>query len=280
MSASTIVVTGANSGIGKATVAGLIPTGATIIMACRQQDTGEEARADLGRNADVGRVKVMQADLGSFASTRAFAERFAGEYGRLDVLVNNAATVPLERTVTADGLEAQFHVNHLVYFLLTHLLLDALKKGPNARIVNVASTVHKQGRINFDDLQCERAYSSLRQYCNTKLMNMHFTFELARRLEGAGVTVNCLHPGGVRTNLARHAGPVLAVLFKLGGVLMRSPEGGAKTSIYLAASPDIEGVTGKYFANRREAHPSAAALDRATSERLWKLSSEMTGVGV
>lgn len=279
MTGKVCIVTGANSGIGLETAAGLAERGATVLMACRSQDRANAAKAEIDARGYPGATDVMLVDLGSMQSIRDFAEAFNQKYDRLDVLVNNAAIVPKQRELTADGFEKQFGVNHLAYFLLTHLLLERLKQSAPSRIVNVASTVHQSATMNFDDLQMENGYSMIKAYGQCKLANVMFTYALARRLDGSRVTANCLHPGGVSTNIFRDAPLWLKPLFFLGRAFMLSPKRGARTSVYLASSPEVEGVTGKYFAKCKEAKSSALSHDRDAQERLWTISAELTGVG-
>ena len=278
MTGKVCIVTGANSGIGKAICVGLARMGATTVMACRDKERGENALLDIRGETGGATLDLMELDLAKFASVRAFAEAFKTKYDRLDVLVNNAAIVPTRRMITDDGNELQFQVNHLSPFLLTHLLLDRLKASAPSRIVNVSSTVHHNARINFDDIQGEHRYSGLRAYGQSKLANVLFTKELARRLDGTGVTVNALHPGGVRTRIFRHAPLPLKPIFILAGIIMLSPERGGDTALYLAASPELQNVTGKYFAKRKQKRVSKEADDPEIARRLWDLSAQLTGV--
>src|SRR5438132_4847094 len=249
------VVTGANSGIGKATALGLARPGGTVVMACRNADPSEAARQDIVRQSGNAHVAVMIVDLASEASTRAFAKEFQRRYPRLDALVNNAGVYMSRREVTADGLERTFEVNYLSGFLLTQLLLELLKKSAPSRVVNVSSSAHRGGRIRFDDLQGEGRYGGFRAYGQSKLAQVLFTQELARRLEGTGVTVNACHPGVLRTNLAMGGSSVVVRFVRM---FFKGPERGAETPIYLAISPDVDGVTGKYVANQRIREASLA----------------------
>ena len=280
MTGKVCVVTGANSGIGKAICHGLARMGATTVMACRHKERGENALLDIRGETGGATLELMDLDLARFASVRGFAEAFHEKYDRLDVLINNAAIVPTRRIVTEDGNELQFQVNHLAPFLLTHLLLDRLKASAPARIVNVSSTVHHNARINFDDIQGEQRYSGLRAYGQSKLANVLFTKELARRLDGTGVTANALHPGGVRTRIFRHAPLFVKPIFILGGIVMVSPQKGADTALYLAASPEVQNITGKYFVKQKEKRVSKEADDPEIARRLWDLSAKLTGVDV
>src|SRR5437773_8983714 len=260
------VVTGASSGIGKATALGLARLGGTVVMACRSATRGEAARQDIIRDSGNPRVSFEIVDLASEDSTRSFAEEFKRKYLRLDVLINNAGVYTSHRDVTPDGLERQFEVNYLSGFLLTHLLLDLLKKSSPSRIVNVSSSAHMGGTIRFDDLQGERRYGGFRAYNQSKLAQILFTQELARRLEGTGVTVNACHPGVIRTNLGMGGTSVVVRFVRM---FFKSSEKGAETPIYLSISPDVAGVTGKYFANKHIREPSRAAQDPVAARRLF-----------
>lgn len=273
----TCIVTGANTGIGKTTALGLAKMGATVVMVCRSRERGETALAEITRESGNDSVALLLADLSSQAQIRHLAEEFKSKHTALHILVNNAGIIPKNRTVTEDGLETQFAVNHLAYFLLTNLLLDVLKASAPSRIINVSSQVHGAS-IPFDDLQSERSYSPTRVYEWTKLANVLFTYELARRLEGTGVTVNCLHPGTVATNMLSDYMPSgLRFIAKLIGA---SPEEGAQTSLYVATSPDVEGVSGKYFVHDRAVRSSKTSYDKTVASRLWQVSAEMTGLPV
>lgn len=217
----------------------------------------------------------MICDLGSQKSIEQFASEFKQHYDRLDVLVNNAGVLMRERSLNEDGIESTFAINHLGYFLLTNLLLDVLKRGATARIVNVASTAHKYGKIDISGWVIGRDYSAFSAYANSKLANVLFTYELARRLEGTGVTANCLHPGAVGTSLYRGLPKFLQALIAL---VTMGPERGARTSIYLAGSAEVEGVSGKYFARRREEKSSDASYDRNAARQLWEVSEDLTGL--
>ncbi len=266
------LVTGTNSGIGKAIAAGLARAGGIVVMACRDSSRGEAARQDILRETGYSHVDLMIVDLASEASTRAFAAAFQQRYPRLDVLINNAGVYTSRREVTVDGLERQFEVNYLAGFLLTLLLLDRLKSSAPSRIVNISSAAHYGGRIRFDDLQGERRYGGFRAYGQSKLAQVLFTQELARRLENTGVTVNACHPGVIRTNLGM-GGNSLPVRFAKR--FLRSPGKGAETPIFLAASPEVEGITGKYFVRKRVRTPSREANDPEIARRLFDVSMEL-----
>src|SRR5438128_7714405 len=269
------LVTGANSGIGKATALGLARMGGTVVMACRDATRGEAARQDIRRESGNPRVFLEIVDLASEASTRSLAEAFRRKYARLDVLINNAGVYTSHREITPDGLERQFEVNYLSGFLLTHLLLDRLKKSAPSRIVNVSSSAHGPSAIHFDDLQGESRYSGFRAYGQSKLAQVLFTYELARRLEGTGVTVNACHPGVIRTNFGRDDWPWAVHLVR---PFFKSPERGAETPIYLASSPDVEGVTGRYFVKRAARHSSPTSRDRDVARRLYETSLRLAGL--
>ena len=274
-----VILTGATNGIGRATALALAGMGATLAIVARDRARGEATVAEI--RAQTGAVPdLLLADLSSQGSIRKLAAEILARYPRIDVLVNNAGVVNLKREETADGIEATFAVNHLAYFLLTNLLLDRLRASAPARIVNVASDAHKFVKgLRWDDLGWATGYKSMRVYGQSKLANILFTRELARRLAGTGVTVNSVHPGAVSTGLGKQNGWWAAALIKVLGLFFRSPEQGAATSIHLASSPAVDGVSGRYFANAKEARPSRAAEDDAAARRLWDLSMQMTGLG-
>ncbi len=279
MSGKTCLITGANSGIGKATAYGLAEMGATVIMVCRDMMRGEAALREIREATRNDSLKLMVADLGSQQSIRNLTHEIQKKQITLNVLINNAAIIPARRTETDDGIEAQFGVNHLGPFLLTNLLLDVLKANAPARIVNVASTVHYDAKMHFDDLQySDHKYAPMSAYAQSKLANVLFTNELARRLKDTRVTVNSLHPGVVRTNIARNAPLPLRALVKVAGLAMISPTKGAETSLYVATSPELEGVTGKYFDKCKRKDYSEEAHDEDAAERLWNISAEMVGL--
>ena len=279
MQGQVCLVTGATSGIGRIAARDIARLGARVIIVGRSPEKTEatvrQIRAETGTTA----VESLVADLSSQAEVRRLAEQVQARCDRLDVLVNNAGAMFLKRLESVDGIEMTLALNHLSYFLLTNLLLPLLKASAPARIVNVASDAHKGASINFDDLQAKQKYSGWRAYQRSKLANILFTNELARRLDGTGVTVNSLHPGFVRTNFLQ------VFEGRWGGRLVRaiaeriaiSPEQGARTSIYLASSPDVAGVTGRYFVKGKHVASSAQSLDPAAAERLWRISEEMTG---
>ena len=272
------VITGATRGIGRATAEGLAKLGASLILVCRRVDDGAEVAECITKSGGHP-PEVVVGDLSSQASIRSAAAEIVGRHPRLHVLINNAGVLLRSRQVSVDGHEMQLAVNHLAYFLLTNLLLDALKAGAPSRIVNVSSGAHQGGRIDFDALQSERRYDPIRVYSMTKLANILFTHELARRLERTRVTVNAVHPGVIATRLLAdyldvpETGGTTAPTF--GG----NPERGAETSIYLAASPEVEGISGGYFVNRQESRSSVASYDERAGRQLWDVSARLTGLG-
>lgn len=276
------LITGANKGIGKETTLGLAERGATVVMVCRDRTNGQTAQAEIRARSGNPSVDIMFADLSSQESLCQLVRDYHGGYDRLDVLINNAGILSRTRSLTEDGIESTFAVNHMAYFLLANLLLDTLKKSAPSRIINVSSQAHRQARLDFDDLQCGVRYSGPRAYNQSKLANILFTHELSSRLERTGVTVNCLHPGVVRTNLLedyfRSVGAGFA--FFLLRPFFVSPARGARTSIYLASAPELEGVSGKYFINSKEVKSSASSYDENAARRLWETSRRLVGHGV
>ena len=270
------LVTGSNAGIGKATVLGLANLGATVFMVCRSRERGKAALAEIKEKSSNDHVSLLVADLSSQGEIRKLAEDFKSQHSALHVLINNAGIIPRNREVTVDGLETQFAVNHLAPFLLTNLLLDLLKSSTPARVVTVASDMHRGATIDFDDLQSERAYKPLRVYCRTKLANVLFTKELARRLQGTGVTANCLHPGVVATKLLADAMGMRRTVRPTTRLIGSSPDKGAKTSICLATSPEVEGVSGKYFVRQKAVESSKVSCDENMASQLWRVSAELT----
>ncbi|XP_067277430.1 retinol dehydrogenase 14a [Pseudorasbora parva] len=279
----TIIVTGANSGIGKATAVELLRRQGRVIMACRNRERAEKAAQEIQQEAgpERGELVIKLLDLASLKSVRIFCEELIKEESRIDILINNAGIYQCPYTTSEDGFEMQFAVNHLGHFLLTNLLLDLLKRSAPSRIIVVSSKLYKYGDINFDDLNSEQSYDKASAYARSKLANLLFTLELSHRLEDTGVTVNALTPGIVRTNLGRHIHIPLLVkpLFNLASrAFFKSPEEGAQTSIYLACSEDVEGVQGKCFANCLEEQLLAKATDEEVAKKLWDISEVMVGI--
>jgi NAD(P)-dependent dehydrogenase (short-subunit alcohol dehydrogenase family) len=282
MHGKTVVITGGNSGIGLETAVALAQAGATVVITARDPERGKRAIDDIKARSGSNDVDLVVFDLGELASTRAGAAELLDRCPRIDVLVNNAGVVLTDRKVTGDGFESTFAVNHLGPFLLTNLLLDRIKASAPARIVNVSSTAHRGARrgMPFDDLQNEKRYSGMQVYSQSKLANILFTNELARRLAGTGVTVNTLHPGTVRTGYGRDGDTkgILAVGIKIAAPFFLSAAKGADTSIYLASSPDVADVSGEYFIKRKVRKASAAARDEAAARRLWDVSEQLAGI--
>jgi retinol dehydrogenase 12 len=278
MSGLTCLVTGATSGIGKQTALRLAMLGATVIVVARDPARGEAAAAEITAVAPHAQVEVMAADLSSLAQVRRLAREILAGRDRLDVLVNNAGVLLTSRRLTAEGLDTTFATNHLGPFLLTGLLRGLLERSAPARVVTVSSAAHKQVRaIPWDDLPYGARTAPGPAYPLSKLLNILFTAELARRLAGTGVTANCLHPGFVRTELGRDVTGVLGAVVPLALRLRPGPATGAATSVYLASSPEVAGVTGGYFVKCRPARPSPLARDAGAAARLWRLSEELAG---
>ncbi len=283
MQGKTVVVTGANSGIGLETAAALAAMGARVIVTARNADKGRAAVAAIApRAGGEAQVQLVVFDLADLSSVRRGAGEILEQAPRVDVLVNNAGLVLSERTETVDGFEATFGTNHLGPFLLTNLLLERIRASAPARIVNVASTAHNAARkgMPFDDLQSEKKYATMRVYGQSKLANILFTLELARRLEGSGVTANSLHPGTVRTGYGADgdARGLLAFGIKIASPFFLSPAKGARTSVYLASDPAVAGVSGQYFVKCKAKQPKRWARDPEAARRLWQVSEDLVGL--
>jgi NAD(P)-dependent dehydrogenase (short-subunit alcohol dehydrogenase family) len=268
MEDSIVLVTGSTDGIGKQTALELARLGATVLLHGRNAERGQKALAEVGTATGSERLDYFAADLSSLEQVRALAAQVREKYDRLHVLVNNAGVYMHERRLTEDGLETTFAVNHLAPFLLTHLLLDLLTKSAPARIVNVSSALHHSARVDLDDLQGEKRFSGFSAYCLSKFGNVLFTYELAERLAGTGVTVNALHPGGIATKLLRAAS----------GSSGASLEEGAATPVYLASAPEVENVTGKYFVRKQPASSAALTLDLKLRREFWAISERLAGI--
>ncbi len=279
MDGKTVIITGGNSGVGKATAAALARVGAHTVITARSAGRGEEARADIARASGSDQVELVVFDLADLGSVAQGASDLLDRCPKIDVLVNNAGLVLSDRQVTADGYEATFEINHLGPFYLTQLLTERLVASTPARIVNVASTAHRSARrgLDFDDLQSATHYRGMQAYARSKLANILFTNELARRLEGTGVTANSLHPGTVASGFARDddASGFLAFGIKVIKPFILTPAKGARTSVYLASSPAVAGVTGQYFVKGKVRTPSPAARDAAAATLLWSVSEEL-----
>jgi len=248
------------------------------MLVCRNRERAEATRTEIRVATGNDTVDFVLAELSSQAEIRRLAQVLLERYPQIHVLINNAGVIHLKRSTTIDGIETAFAVNHLAYFLLTHLLLGRLTASGSARIINVASHAHRWSTLNFDDLQNERTYRPFVVYGQTKLCNILFTRELARRLVGTGVTTNCVHPGGVATGLGWNNGWWARLIAKTLRPFILTPEQGADTVIYLATAPEVAGVNGKYFYERREVQPSHAAQDDEAAKRLWRISTELTGM--
>ncbi len=277
----TMLVTGATSGIGLETCVELAKLGATVVMVGRNPEKTQRAVADIKARSGTSPAGSLICDFASQVSIRKLASEYRSRYDRLDVLVNNAGGVQKNRTVTEDGVEATLAVNHLGYFLLSNLLLDLLKKSAPSRIVTVASIAHRSGTLDFDNLGFEHGgYGIMRAYSRSKLCNVLFASELARRLDGAGVTSNSLHPGGVNTNIWSDAPAYVKPLVFLLKPFMLSPKEGARTIVQLSADPALEGITGRYFEKMRPVAPAPRAQDEALARRLWDVSLRLVGQSI
>jgi NAD(P)-dependent dehydrogenase (short-subunit alcohol dehydrogenase family) len=276
MQGKTVLITGGTNGIGKATALELARVGARVIIVGRSAEKAEKVASELRAGSSGGRIEWLIADLSIMTQTAQLADTFRQRYDRLDVLINNAGAIFSTREITSEGLEATFALNHMSYFILTALLLDMLKASAPSRIVNVASGAYMVG-INFDDIQCERSYSmgGFAAYGASKMMNILFTYALARRLQGAGVTVNTMSPGPVSTNFGADMGGVIGLGFKLMRPFMQTPAQGARTVIYLASSPEVASATGQYWINQRPSRTSTATHDERNQNRLWELSQKI-----
>ena len=275
MHGKVCVVTGANSGIGRVAALSLAEQGATVVLVCRNEERGAPVLEEIERRGGVGSATLLTADLASQRQVRDVAAAFLERFDRLDALINNAGIAGWgSRLVTEDGLELTFAVNHLAPFLLTDLLLDRLKASAPARVVTVSSAAHKSFRLDFDDLQGERRYSGFGAYSRSKLANILFTRELSRRLEGTGVTANCLHPGVVATGIFRNQPGWIRMVFT--SPLALNPEKGTDTLLYLATAPEVAEVSGGYFVRRKPARSSRASRDAEAARRLWEASEALT----
>lgn len=275
LSGKTALVTGASSGIGLEASVKLAARGARVLMVARDPARGEAARAEVVRRSGSAQVELLLCDFASQKATRALADQVRERVERIDILINNAGSVSPKRQLTEDGIEQTFAVNHLGYFLLTNLLLDLVVAGAPARVVNVSSIGHRQGTLDFDDIGFERGYGIMKAYSRSKLANVLFTTELARRLDGKGVTVNALHPGAVATHIWSHAPAIARPVLAVAKLFMISPEEGGDRIIYLATSPEVDGKSGGYYEKNRLVSPSRRAQDASLATRLWDVSSEL-----
>jgi NAD(P)-dependent dehydrogenase (short-subunit alcohol dehydrogenase family) len=276
MQGKIVLVTGANQGIGKATAIGLARQGARVVLVSRNADKGRAALADVRAASATGDAQLIVADLSSQADVRRAAAELRTHHARLDVLVNNAGVFVPARHETVDGLEETFAVNHLAPFLLTTELLDLLKASAPSRIVTVSSEVHSGAKMAWDDLQfATQRYGGMKAYGQSKLANVLFTYELARRLEGSGVTANALHPGVIASGFGQTYPGAMSFFVKVARPFLLTAEEGAKTSIYLASSPAVEGVTGQYLSKCKPVKSNAVSYDEASQRKLWALSLEL-----
>jgi NAD(P)-dependent dehydrogenase (short-subunit alcohol dehydrogenase family) len=278
MTGKFCIVTGANSGIGKEISKGLARLGANVVMICRNKTRGEESKREIEESTGSKSIELILADLSSLDSVKSLTKEYLQKHDKLHVLMNNAGLILGKRSTTGEGLETTFVVNYLSHFLLTNLLLDELKGSAPSRIVNVTSDAHFGGHMGFDDLQVEKGYGASKAYAQSKLSQVLFTYELSERLKGTGVTVNCVHPGAVRTHWGDTAG-ALSIGIKIARPFLLSPEKGAETPLYLATSPDVAGVTGKFFAKKSERKSSKESYDRDEARRLWDISMKLSGLG-
>jgi NAD(P)-dependent dehydrogenase (short-subunit alcohol dehydrogenase family) len=279
MKGKICVVTGSNSGIGRETALALANMGATVVMAVRNQERGQKARNGIVDSTGNNATDMMICDVSSKESIRNFAKTFTSKYDRLDVLINNAGAVFFKRQTSHDGFERTLAVDYLGPFLLTDELLPLLKSSAPSRIINVSSGLHKSGKVDLDDLQSEKGYGGMKVYSNAKLMLIMFTYMLARRLEGTGITVNAVLPGFVATNLGKGGGSLRqSIAFKLVRPMQISAKRGAETSVYLASSDEVKNATGKCFAKKEETKTSPISYDQGLQERLWNKAIELLGL--
>ncbi|WP_416148376.1 SDR family oxidoreductase [Salipaludibacillus sp. HK11] len=274
-----VLVTGANSGMGKATALAFAKQNAQVVMLCRNEPKGLEAQQEIIDESGNENIDLILCDFADLSDVRRFAADFTAKYDQLNVLVNNAAIITTKRQETVDGYELQFGVNHLAPFLLTNLLLDKLKASAPSRIINVSSGAYKFGNISFEDLHSRHKYRTFKVYGQSKLANILFTYELSRRLEASQVTTNCLHPGAVSTNLGidRKTGFGKTIV-KMLRPFFQTPAEGSRTAIYLATSKELEGVTGKFFVHQKEVETTKKTHDRGLAAQLWKVSEELVGI--
>jgi NAD(P)-dependent dehydrogenase (short-subunit alcohol dehydrogenase family) len=279
MTGKTVLVTGATNGIGFINARELAKMDATVLMVARDEQKGRAKLEEIRQAVPHAKLELMLADLSSMASIRQLATNVSSKYSSLDVLVNNAGAFYSDRRVSKDGLEMTFALNHIGYFLLTNLLLETLKRTKNSRIVSVSSGAHLSGKINFDDLQLEQKFSGWNAYCSSKLMNVLFTKELSRRLEGTGVTANCLHPGFVNTGFAGDSKDLIGRALNFVKTFAAiTPEKGAETMIYLSSSEEVANVTGQYFEKKKIAKVNPIAEDSSVAKKLWDISEKLTAI--
>jgi len=279
MKGKIVLITGADSGIGKETARNLAKMGASLVLVCRDRGKGESAKEEIARASNRTSTELLLADLLSQNEVKRVVAEFKAVHARLDVLVNNAGASFMDYAETEDGIERTMAINYFTPFLLTNLLVDTLKNSVPSRVVNVSSTEHHDAHFDINNINKDSRMGTLgsEAYRRSKLAVILFTYELARRLQETGVTTNCLHPGAVRTNIWSHSG-ALTPLFRFMSLFMQSPEKGAQTSVYLASSPEVERVSGKYFDKKVPKRSSETSYDEALAKRLWELSERMTGL--
>ena len=280
MGGKTVLITGGTSGIGKAMAVAMTAMGANVVVVGRNPARGKAAVEEIKARSYSESVELMLADLSVQSEVRRLAEEFLERYDRLDVLANNAGLVQSKRTETPDGIETTLAINHLAPFLLTNLLIERLEQSAPSRVITVSSEAQRWGNVDFEDMQSRRKYRGFPVYGMTKLANIMFTYELAERLSGTGVTANCLHPGSVGTNFGQNNRGPMALFFRTFKPFMRSPEQGADTLIWLASSPEVEGISGMYFSDRKVIEAKKVTCDPAARRRLWEISEDLTGLKV
>jgi len=276
MERKVVLITGATSGIGKVTAKNLACMGAKVVILGRDEGKGKQLLAEISNATARRDAEFILCDMASLDNVRKAAMEFRSRHDRLDVLLDNAGGINGKRKVTVESFEYTFGVNHLAHFVLTNLLLDKLRASAPSRVVVTSSSAHTFGHIDFEDLMAERSYRFMKVYGQSKLANVLFTFELARRLDGTGVTANCFHPGAIRSNFVKGVGGAASVMAPIVGIFEHSPKRGAETQIYLASSPEVEGVTGKYFFKKKEKRPSDESMELDVARRLWEVSGELT----
>ena len=276
-----VLITGATEGVGKQTAIQLAKKGFSIVMMVRNKTKAEQAKKEILESTPSAKVDYIIVDLTSFKQVRAAAKKFNEKYDKLDVLINNAGLMYPERKITEDGFELCFQTNHLSHFLLTHLVLDKLKRSKQGRIINLSSEGHKMGKFDPDNFNAEKGYKAVGQYCFTKLCNLYFTYSLADKLKGTNITVNAVHPGVVRSGFGSdHDKGLLKPIFAIARLFMISNEKGAATSVFRASDPGVSKVTGKYFKNKKETRTSAKTHDAANQKLLWDYSEEKVGLKI
>ncbi len=280
MTEKTILITGATSGIGKAALMTLAIDGCRIVFTARDESKAQETLDNIINDSGNVDIHYLIGDLSCLSGVRKIADEYKSRFDRLDILINNAGGYFHRKKMTEDGYEYTFALNHLAYFSLTLLLMELIKKSTPARIINVASEASRPGHIDFDDLMGEKKYSGVKAYCQSKLANLLFTYELDRKLKGKNITINAVHPGAVRTNFGNDAEGLHRFLFNLYVPFMRKPEKGAETIVYLVRSPVLEGISGAYFHDKKEIKSNKKSYDLQVASRLWKKSVELTGLGL